>query len=133
MQEFLMRAAASRNFYLALVAAAVLVNAAGYLLTLWHEKTIFDEAVHFYTSFAVVAAIGRLALEKKWLRGTASRWAALPVVGMVLGLAWEVFEDIIGIIGTRHDTLMDLAMDLAGAVLAAALINGVSGRLHRIG
>ena len=47
------------NFFVAfLLMLALTVNAAGYLLGLWHEKTMFDEAVHAYTSFAVMTAVG---------------------------------------------------------------------------
>lgn len=132
MLNSLVRLVASRSFYVALLSAAVLVNAAGYLFNLWHDETIFDEAVHFYTSFAVVAALGRLAVEKDWLPSGASRWLALPALGMIMGLAWEAFEYMIGIIGSRHDTLMDLAMDGAGALLATALIDRVSGRIPKV-
>ncbi len=38
---------------------------------------------------------------------------------------------MIGIIGGRHDTLMDLAMDLAGAIVAAALIAGIARRIEK--
>lgn len=117
-------------FYAALLIAAALVNAAGYLLTLWHDETMFDEAVHFYTSFAVVAAIGRAALASNRLRRSGPRWTALLVIGILLGLAWEAFEYMIGIIGSRQDTLMDLAMDLAGALLAAGLVSAVAERIH---
>jgi hypothetical protein len=82
----------------------------------------FDEAVHLYTSFAVVAGIGRLAVGRRLLQGQLSRWWALLVVGIGLGLAWEVFEWAIGIIGSRRDTIIDLLMDTAGAAVASALV-----------
>ncbi len=122
---------ASPGFYWALLAAAAVINAAGYLLGLWHDETPFDELVHFYTSFAGIAAIGRLALGKEWLPRPASRPAALLAIGLVLGVVWEAFEYMIGIIGGRHDTLMDLAMDLAGAIVAAALIAGIARRIEK--
>lgn len=131
-RAYLTRTAASRSLYLALVATAALVNLAGYLLTLWHEDTVFDEVAHFYTSFAAVAAIGRLALENDWIRSTAWRWAALLTSGILLGLGWEAFEYVIGIIGSSHDTLMDLAMDLAGAILATLLINAIPVRCDSV-
>lgn len=121
---------ATSLFYAALLIVAALVNAAGYLLNLWHEETVFDEVVHFYTSFAVVAAIGRAALAAGRLRRRGSRWTALPLIGLVLGLAWEAFEYAIGIIGSRHDTLMDLAMDMAGALLATVLVSAAAGQLR---
>lgn len=67
MQVPLIRIASSPAFYVALLAAALLVNAAGYLFALWHERTLFDEAAHLFTSFSLVAAIGRLARGRPWL------------------------------------------------------------------
>lgn len=112
----------TNGFYAALVAVAVLVNASGYLLSLWHDETVFDEAVHFYTSFAMVAAIGWLALRGAASRRSPPSWWVLVPLGLLLGLAWEAVEWALGIIGTGRDTLMDLAMDAAGAGSAAALI-----------
>lgn len=132
MPNALTRTLASSGFYWALLAVAALINAAGYLLGLWHDETLFDELVHFYTSFAGIAAIGRLALAKEWLPRAASRPLALLAIGLALGIAWEAFEYAIGIIGSRHDTLMDLAMDGAGALLATALIDRVSGWLPKV-
>lgn len=130
--EYLARKAASRSFYVVLLGIAAAVNAAGYLLTLWHDETVFDEVVHFYTSFAAIAALGWLALENGWLPSAASRFVALVACGIVLGLAWEAFEYAIGIIGNRHDTLVDLAMDVVGSLLAAVLINAVSVRARKL-
>ena len=119
---------AKHGFYWALLALAVLINVAGYGLGMWHDETLFDELVHFYTSFAGVAAIGRLALANEWLPRAASRPAVLLTIAVALGIIWEAFEYAIGIVGSRHDTLMDLAMDLTGATLAAVLIAWVAGR-----
>ncbi|MBA3577848.1 MAG: hypothetical protein H0W39_09605 [Sphingomonas sp.] len=116
-------------FYAALVVSALLVNAAGYLLSLWHEETLFDEIVHFYTSFAVVGTIGWLALRGAAPRRSPPTWWILVAVGVLLGLAWEAVEWVLGIIGSGHDTMMDLAMDAAGAAAAAALLSYVAG--HR--
>lgn len=120
--ESVIRAATSGRFFIALIAVAVLVNAAGYLFTLWHDETVFDELVHFYTTFSGVAGIGRLALEKWPVREPFSRWWALLAIGLALGILWEIFEWTIGIIGNRRDTLIDLAMDVIGAATAAAFI-----------
>lgn len=112
----------SASLYVALLAGAALVNAAGYVLGLWHEETAFDEAVHLYTSFAVVAAIGRFAPGRWAFWGSPPRWWTLIVLGAALGLAWEAFEWVIGIVGSRRDTLIDLLMDVAGAAAAAVLL-----------
>lgn len=115
------------SWYIALaflVAAAAAVNAAGYVLGLWHDETIFDEVVHFFTSFALMAALGT-ALIRRGLAGafTNRMFLTFGALGLLLGLLWEAVEWAIGIIGGRTDTLLDLAMDLAGAVAAAALVS----------
>ena len=116
---------ANRGIYIALVVVAGAVNLVGYLLNLWHDETVFDEAVHLYTSFAVVAAIGRLALGSAALPDRLSRWWSLLIIAVLLGLAWEAFEWVIGIIGGGRDTIMDLVMDTVGGAIAAALIHTI--------
>lgn len=112
------------------VAVAAAVNGAGYVFTLWHEETAFDEIVHAYTGFAGMAAIGWAMFHGRLLAGWPSAWlvAAMLGIGLLLGIAWEGFEALIGIIGSRRDTLIDLAMDMAGALIAAALICWVRSR-----
>lgn len=105
----------------ALIAIAAAVNAAGYILTLWHERTPFDEIVHAFTSFAGMTAIGWLVLRRE-LRRDLRIFLSAVGIGFAVGIVWEGFEWLIGIIGDRGDTLMDLAMDSVGAVAAGALI-----------
>lgn len=115
------------NFFVAfLLMLALTVNAAGYLLGLWHEKTMFDEAVHAYTSFAVMTAVGTALVHRRLVRTLIRRvFLAFAAIGLLLGLLWEAIEWIIGIIGGRTDTLLDLSMDAVGALAAAALISWV--------
>lgn len=112
-------------FYGLVLVLAALVNAAGYLLSLWHDETVFDEVVHLFTSFAVLASIGKFLITAKGMRPSATLTAWLLAFALILGIAWEFFEWVIGIIGGRQDTLMDLAMDVAGGALAAALVSSV--------
>lgn len=115
-----------------LLALAALVNAGGYVLTLWHQQSTFDEAAHFFTSFAGVAAIG-WALAAKTSRfgsGLAMLFLSLLAIGLAIGAAWELFEWLIGIIGSRRDTLIDLAMDAAGTIAAGALSVWIAARRH---
>lgn len=114
-----------------LLALAALVNAAGYVLTLWHQDSAFDEATHFFTSFAVVAAIGW------WLAGSTglgsrrgSLFLSLLAIGLALGFLWEMFEWAAGIVGSLRDTLIDLAMDSAGSAAAGALSVWIAGKLR---
>lgn len=98
------------------------VNAAGYVAELWKTPSWFDEAVHAGTSFTVMAAIGWLMLARShlWSSGSTLKFAlAIGGIGLGLGLLWEVFEWVIGIIGSHWDTFMDLIMDTIGAVTAA--------------
>lgn len=56
----------------------------------------------------------------------------LLIIGLVLGFVWEGFEWVIGIIGDRHDTIVDLAMDGLGAILAALLLKLVFAPLGHL-
>jgi hypothetical protein len=100
-----------------LFALAAGINALGYVLELWHNPVWFDEVVHVLTPFTIVAAIGWLSIKRT---GKPSHYLAkMVLVGIALGLAWEAFEWMIGIIGTFQDTLLDLLMDTIGATLAS--------------
>ncbi len=109
-----------------LLCLVVAVNVAGYVLNLWRERTMFDELVHAATSFAGMAALmwvaARRARRLNGMRGIAVVATAL-VAGLILGLAWEGFEWLIGIIGDQRDTLIDLAMDCLGAAAAGLLFS----------
>lgn len=107
-------------FGLFLIIAAK-VNTAGYIFNLWHDRTMFDEIVHAFTTFAVVAAAGWLFLRERPQPDGKLIWIAVGV-GLIAGLAWEAFEFAIGLIGDLRDTLIDLIMDMIGAAAAGALL-----------
>lgn len=99
-----------------LILIAVLINAAGFMLNLWRNLPWFDAIVHLYTSFAVTAGLGLLALaHTRFFAPASTRVAAIAGCGLVLGILWEAFEWAVGIIGTRRDTVLDLVMDALGA------------------
>lgn len=105
-----------------LLALAAGVNGAGYALTLWHTETFFDEAVHGFTSFAGMAAIGWWLCRRHGVQLSCPvLFGIIVAVGLGLGLLWEGFELLIGIIGSPRDTLIDLGMNGVGAAVAAAL------------
>lgn len=117
-----------------LFVAAGLVNALGYVLTLWHERTAFDEAVHAFTSFTLAAAAGWILAGSTSLLDQGGRprlVAAVAATGVMLGLLWEGFEWIIGIIGGPRDTIMDLVMDAAGSLAAGLFCAWVAARSLR--
>ena len=116
-----------------LFVTAGLVNALGYVLTLWHEATPFDEIVHAFTSFTVCAAAGWLLLGRTRLvsgEENVRLILAVAAIGLVLGLLWEAFEWMIGIIGGPRDTIMDLVMDLIGAIAAALFCAWAARKRH---
>lgn len=111
-----------------LLIVAATVDAAGYILGLWHERTRFDEVVHAFTTFVGMIALLWLATRDGRSLPRASGPSIIVsalVAGLVLGLAWEAFEWMIGIIGSQRDTLVDLAMDSLGAVAAGIVFAGL--------
>lgn len=114
------------GFYVFLLVSAGLLNLAGYLFSLWQEKIPFDELVHLYTTLAVVAAIG-FALIRNGTK-TEPRLPTFLAAGVLLGLAWEGFELLVGMIGSVRDTIVDLIMDVVGASLGFALVRHAFAR-----
>lgn len=100
---------------------AGVANVAGYAFDLWKMPVWFDEAVHAGTSFTGMAAAGWLILARTRLSGPGRSGRLILAVaglGLFLGIAWELFEWLIGIIDGPADTIVDLLMDLIGATLA---------------
>lgn len=119
---FFQRALPSGIMLLLIVAATV--NAAGYIIGLWHERTMFDELVHAFTTFAGMTTLIWMATRNGRLLDGASALSVVAsalLAGLILGLVWEGFEWVIGIIGSQRDTVVDLAMDCLGAVTAGVL------------
>lgn len=101
---------------------AAAINAAGYAFDLFQSPIWFDEFVHIVTPFAIVAALAWLLIKRNDVdpvSNTGTYFAKIVLLGILIGLLWEGFEWLIGIIGTRQDTLTDLAMDGVGSILAA--------------
>lgn len=112
-----------------LLTTAAMLNASGYVMNLWHERTSFDEITHAFTAFAGMAALGwRLAKRRSPLVRGVGLTGSIIAAGIVLGLAWEAFELAIGIVGSLSDTRMDLLMDAFGAAAAAALVGWLAGQ-----
>lgn len=114
-----------------LLIVAATVNAAGYIIGLWHERTMFDEFVHAFTTFAGMTALIWMATRNGRLLHGASALcvvASALLAGLILGLVWEGFEWVIGIIGNQRDTVVDLAMDCLGAVTAGVLFTVFQAR-----
>ena len=107
-----------------LFAAASVINAAGWIWSLFDRFEWYDDILHVMTPFALVGALFVAALRLGWIRRprTAVRAAALgAAAGLPIGLAWEGLEAIFAAF-PLSDTLMDLAYDMAGAGLASWLV-----------
>lgn len=113
-----------------LVVLAALVNALGWSFNLFDEFTFYDELVHFFAPFAILATLGYLAW-RQGLPGTrpfsAPFLIGVTVAGLVLGIVWEVFE-LTFLNLTWEDTTVDLVMDTAGAALAGFYVSWLARR-----
>ena len=113
---------------------AGLINAVGYVFNLWKSPLWFDETVHAYTSFTMMAAIGWMLFARSGLNaaGRSGRFTlAIAGLGLVVGVLWEIFEWIIGIIGSPVDTAVDLVMDTFGAIAAGLFCAWAAKRERR--
>ena len=109
-----------RLFTLLFVLAGA-INAAGYTAELWGTPVWFDEFVHVFTPFTVTAAAGWLLFHRRdWQphRRSLRFLGSIVALGVAIGVTWEVFEYVIGIIGGMRDTVIDLVCDTIGAILA---------------
>ena len=102
-------------------------NIAGYALDLYARFWWFDRILHACTIYALTFWLG-LFVCNRVLRGGPGRDALIVLmnasVGLAIGALWEVAEwgfDRIApgdVIKGKFDTIIDIVMDTAGAVLA---------------
>jgi hypothetical protein len=108
----------------ALFAWAAVINAAGYAWNLYDVVPLYDEAVHFVTTFAVTLTFGFLTFDQVRHAFREHPLLFLVVItsfGLAVGVLWELFEWTFGFIGPIPDTMLDFVLDGSGALLAAAL------------
>jgi len=113
-----------------MLAVAALLNAAGYAWDLWQRITLYDDAVHGFTIFALTLPLGLLASGSRLALSQGRRLEYVLVVasfGIAVGALWEVAEwafDLVqpsNVIQGKTDTIIDIIMDTIGALLAAGL------------
>ena len=110
------------SLFTCLFALVAAINAAGYVFELFASPPWFDEFVHVITPFAIVAALAWIMIRRDDaypVTNPAGYLVKIVLLGILIGVLWEGFEWLIGIIGTTRDTLIDLAMDTIGSLLAA--------------
>lgn len=121
---------AGRVIAWALLVSLSAANIAGYAFDLYRQFWWFDRVLHACTILAATLWLALFvfstALSKE--RGRSVLVVLLVAsVGIALGALWEVAEwgfDQIApgdVIKGKHDTLLDIVMDTAGAVLAGIM------------
>lgn len=121
--------------------AAALINAAGWTWDLYNQPGLYDEVAHFFTMFAITLSLGYL-LYNELMEGFYEHRmmfvVAIASMGIALGALWEVVEWLADfatadqIVPGLNDTVTDLILDSAGAVLAAVLnLWGLNERAKR--
>lgn len=118
------------------VVLASLCNAGGWAWEWYSQFVWFDEFIHTFTSFAVMAAISHFAWTRGWNNfesgsGRFILWAA--AVGLGLGILWEICESFFLSL-TWWDTIVDLVVDTIGAALGgwfAGWVISRQGAAHR--
>lgn len=123
------------------LAVAGFVNILGYTADLYQRWWWFDRALHPGTIFAIALALGLLVFAKAFRPAHPWRVALMVAsIGLALGALWEVAEWAFDRIAAgnnikgKHDTILDLITDTAGAGLAGFVclrvlkpLNGTAG------
>jgi hypothetical protein len=99
---------------------ATLLSSPGYGVNWFYGANPYDEFVHLASGVLAGAVFGALLAAD----GRARRGGRLLLVGLgagfLLGVGWEVFEWITGLIGNWTDTWTDVALTTAGMALGTA-------------
>ncbi|MCW8085119.1 hypothetical protein [Sabulicella glaciei] len=93
----------------------------GYGLGWFYGANPFDEFVHLANGALAGAVFAGLVLADGAPRSRARMTMLCCVFGFALGVAWEVFEWLVDIIGDWTDTWTDVVLTAGGAALAGAL------------
>jgi hypothetical protein len=109
---------------------AALINAGGWAWDLYNKPGPYDEIAHFYTIFAITLATGYMLYNEMMESFFSRRWLfvlTIASLGIALGAVWEVTEWLVDfavpkqIVSGLTDTITDLILDSAGAIVAALL------------
>lgn len=100
---------------------ASIISTPGYGLNWFYGANPYDEAVHLLSGALAGAVFGAL-LQADGHARSRRRLAALGAgFGLALGIGWEVFEWLTGLIGGWSDTWTDIALTTLGAAATVAL------------
>lgn len=101
-----------------MLVVAALLSACGGVFHWFESVRWYDEAVHAYTGFAGMGAIGYLYARTRSPRRSALVWWCSGM-GLLLGIGWELIEELVGDL-EMVDTASDLVLDTLGAALGGA-------------
>ena len=102
---------------------AALLNAGGWI-GLFYQPGPYDEIVHAYTTFSVTLAVSFLVYQPMLTLFNSHRKLYILTIisfGLAIGALWEIFEWVTATINSLDDTIVDLIMDLIGAIAASLL------------
>jgi hypothetical protein len=109
---------------------AALINAGGWAWDLYNKPGPYDEIAHFYTIFAITLAVGFMLyseLMESFYSHRVLFVITIASLGIALGALWEVTEWLADfaipkqIVSGLFDTITDIILDSAGAIVAAFL------------
>lgn len=109
---------------------AALINAGGWAWDLYNQPGPYDEIAHFYTIFAITLALGFMLygeLMESFYSHRVLFVITIASLGIALGALWEVTEWLADfatpkqIVSGLFDTITDIILDSAGAIVAAFL------------
>jgi hypothetical protein len=109
---------------------AALINAGGWAWDLYNKPGPYDEIAHFFTMFAITLAFGFLLyseLMESFYDHPVMFVLTIASLGIAIGALWEVVEWLADFVTPKQivsglvDTITDIILDSAGAVLAALL------------
>jgi hypothetical protein len=109
---------------------AALINAGGWAWDLYNQPGLYDEIAHFFTIFAITLAFGFLLyreLMESFFDRRVMFMLTIASLGIAIGSLWEVIEWLADfvvekqIVSGLFDTITDIILDSAGAILAALL------------
>jgi hypothetical protein len=113
-----------------LFVVAALINAGGWAWDLYNKPGPYDEIAHFYTIFAITLAVGFLLYDELMESFYSHRVLfviTIASLGIALGALWEVTEWLADFVTPKQivsglfDTITDIMLDSAGAIVAALL------------
>lgn len=116
-----------------LFAVAALLGALGSVFGLFERSVPYDKLAHVFMTFTVSLAFFFL-----FYRDASPRWRATAMatsvftLGVSAGALWEIFEWGTGSKYSYSDTITDLIMDSAGALIAALVALAIHQRGGRI-